>query len=211
MLQKKVIVCQFSQSNLAILAGADIGLANDVAATQNEQKAEDKKLLKLVRISDHIHFRRGRKERKMAKQWLTIKKSTFAYISNMEEMSGSGWEAFKDCGTVAFHNENGPPPMKKSKDTMKVARTYRLKRILRVDQQPGNTDNKDEEDSSDMDGDPDFMILSDEEVENKGQDREVDDKVAIAVSRLMATVTIRNFNPPSQRSARLAEPKRGGR
>ena len=64
MLQKKVIVRQFSRSNPGILAGADIGLPNNATAAQNEQKEEDKKLLKLAGISDHIHFRRGRKERK---------------------------------------------------------------------------------------------------------------------------------------------------
>ena len=50
------------------MAGAGARLENDAAAGQNEQKEEDKKLLQLAGISDHIHFRRGRKERKKAKQ-----------------------------------------------------------------------------------------------------------------------------------------------
>ena len=86
-----------------------------------------------------------------------MKESAFAYISDTEDMSRSGWEVFQDCGTVAFRDENGHPLMKKSKDTTKVVRTYRLKRILQVDRQPGITDNEDEEDSSDMDCDPDFL------------------------------------------------------
>ena len=57
---------------------------------------------------------------------MTMKESAFAYISDTEEMSGSGWEAFKDCGTVAFRDKNGPAPTKKSKDTTKVVRAYRL-------------------------------------------------------------------------------------
>ena len=90
-----------------------------------------------------------------------------------------------------------------------MVRTYKLKRILRVDRQPGNTDNEDEANSSDTDGDAGYMISSDE---NEEPDREADDEVAIAVPRPSATVTIRNFNPPSRRSVRLAEPKRvGGR
>ena len=114
-LQKKVIVQQFSWSHSGILADTNIGLVNDTAAAQNEPKEEDKKLLKLAGISDHIHFRRGRKERKKAKQRFTMKESAFAYISDTEEMSGSGWEGFKDCGTVAFHDKNGPPRMKNQK------------------------------------------------------------------------------------------------
>ena len=93
-----------------------------------------------------------------------------------------------------------------------MVRTYKLKRILRVDRQPGSTDDEDEANSSDTDDDADYMISSDEEAENEEPDRQADNEVAIAVPCPSATVTIRNFNPPSRRSARLAEPKRvGGR
>ena len=82
---------------------------------------------------------------------MTKKESEFAYISDTEEISGSGWEVFNDCGTEAFHDENSLPPTKKSKDTTKVVRTYKLKRILRVDRQPDSTDNEDEANSPDTD------------------------------------------------------------
>ena len=81
-----------------------------------------------------------------------------------------------------------------------------------MDRQPGSTDDKDEANASDTDDDSDYLISSDEEVEDEEPDRQADDEVPIAVPHPSATVTIRNFNPPSRRSARLAEPKRvGGR
>ena len=111
-----------------------------------------------------------------------MKESVFAYISNTEEMFGSGWEAFKDCGTEALRDKNGSRLMKKSKDITKVVRTYRLMRISRLDRQMVCKDNKDEENSYNTDDDADFMISSDKKEENEGLDQEVDDKVATAVS-----------------------------
>ena len=211
-LQKKVIVRQFARSNPGIVAGAGASLENDAAAGQNEQKEEDKKLLQLAGIAGHIHFRRVRKERKKAKQQWTNKESEFTYISDTEEISGSGWGAFKDCGTEVFHEENGPPPTKKSGDTIKVVRTYKPKRILRVDRQPGSIDDEDEANASDTDDDADCLISSNEEAEDEKLDRQADNEVPIAVPHPSATVMIRNFNPPIRRSARLAEPERvGGR
>ena len=93
----------------------------------------------------------------------------------------SGWGLFKDCDTEAFHDENSPPLIKKSADTTKVVHTFKRKRILRVDWQPGSTDYKDEPNLSDTDEDADCMISSDEEVENEEPDRQTDNEVPIAV------------------------------
>ena len=142
---------------------------------------------------------------------MTKKEPDFAYISDTEETSARGWETFNDCGTEAFRLGNHPLQAKRSKTTTKVVRTYKLKRILRVDRQPGFTDEEDGN-PSDTDDDTDYMISSDEEEETKVAGFtgfEADEEVR--VPRPSATVKIRDFNLPIRRSASLAEPTRGGR
>ena len=216
-LRRKVIVRQYARSNPGLLPRVNDHHRDAAGIEKKEQKEEDRKLMKLAGIRDHVNFKRCRKDRRRAKESLTKKNSLFGYISDTAEMEPAGWELFDDRGKNAFLVHGKPPALKPNeKVTTKAVRSYRLKRILRVDRRPGTTD-IDTDDADTDDSGTEVGLEGNGMVSDDDEEEEVNlhiEDTAMAEDwekqeRPAATVFIHDFDPPKRRSPRLAEPTRG--
>lgn len=215
-LRRKVIVRQYARSNSGILPGIPDKGNNIDSTDNNKQKEEDRKLMRLVGIRDHIIFKRSRKDRRRAKESLTKKNCLFGYISDRAEAEPRGWESFDDSGKHAFllHRKSRTGKTNERVST-KVVKSYRLKRILRVDRTPGETD-VDSDAADTDDSEMEEMGLEENEVTSDNYEDDADDVAVVGETkgwenqeRPAATIFINDFDPPKRRSPRLAEPTRG--